>query len=57
MFSLDAEKSDRREYLLDMIEQLAEFAKEIGEIEVALLLEATAAARRHTIEKREAPDR
>jgi hypothetical protein len=56
MLSLDAEKSDRRDYLLDMIEQLAELAREIGEIEVAIHLDATAEARRHTIEKRETPD-
>jgi hypothetical protein len=56
MLSLDAEKSGKREYLIDMIEQLAELAREIGEIEVAILLDATAAARRHTIDQLHKPE-
>jgi len=56
MLSLDAEKNDRRDYLLDMIEQLAELAREIGEIEVAIHLDATAKARRHTLKMSELRD-
>jgi hypothetical protein len=51
MLPLDAEKNDRRDYLLDMIEQLAELAREIGEIEVAIHLDATVEARRYALEK------
>lgn len=56
MLSLDAEATDRREYLLDMIEQLAALAREIGEIEVAIHLDATAAAGRHTADKAHKPE-
>ena len=56
MLSLDVEKNGRRDYLLDMIEQLAELAREIGEIEVAIHLEATVEARRYALEKTEKPD-
>ncbi len=43
---------EKKEYLLDMIEQLSRFARDIGEIEVAIHLDATAEARRFTLEKR-----
>ena len=38
------------DYFVDMIEQLAERAREIGEVEVALHLEATAKARREKLD-------
>ena len=51
-FTRDTGSDERRDYLLDMIEQLSSLAREIGEIEVAIHLDATAEARRHTLDRR-----
>ncbi len=49
---LDHETAGHPDYFVDMIEQLAERARELGEFEVAVHLEATAKARRHRLDGR-----
>ncbi len=46
----DHETGGHPDYFVDMIEQLAERARELGEFEVAVHLEATAKARRERLD-------
>ncbi len=48
---LSPDEAGHPDYFVDLIEQLAERARDLGEIEVALHLEATAMARRLTLER------
>jgi hypothetical protein len=45
----DAEHGTPPDYFIDMIQQLAEHARALGEIEVAIHLDATVEARRHAL--------
>ena len=47
----EAEDDEQPDYFIDMIAQLAERARALGEVEVAIHLDATAAARRHALAK------
>ena len=49
-FSPEARKREQLDYLLDMLEQLAAYARKIGERDVALHIKATTDARRLRIE-------
>ena len=51
-FLLASQKREHLDYLLDMLDQLAELARKIDEREVALHLEATTEARRLSLERR-----
>jgi hypothetical protein len=45
----DSEEGDEADYFVDMIEQLAERARGLGQIEIAIHLDAAAKARRYTL--------
>ena len=49
--SPQAKGEGAREYLLDMIQQLARIARRSGEMAVAIHLEAILAARRHEVRR------
>ena len=47
----EPENDDAGDYFVELIEQLAERARELGEIEVAVHLDATAKARRCALDQ------